>query len=162
MTYVQDMDNPLTSQEQLTALREAAYAGRLNGWRPYSKFPVAAAVMTVDGRIYGGAGNVECANFTLTKHAEETAVCAALADGALPRCGRAFLQAVYIPTVAGARAMPCGGCRQFLWEFSDENTLIVNEMPDGSEEFRALVELLPEPFGPRDLGITDSDNPTGA
>lgn len=149
----------MLTPEEIAALHTVAVEGRRKGWRPYSKFPVAAAVLTTDGRSYGGAGNVECANFTLTKHAEETALIAALADGALPRVGLAFVRAVYIPTVRGARAMPCGGCRQFLWEFSNAETLVVSELPDGSVETHRLVDLLPEPFGPSDLGITETDNP---
>src|ERR1700731_2902003 len=138
------MSTPLT-QKQLADLRDAAYAGRCKGWRPYSKFAVGAAVMTIDGKYYGGAGNVECANYTLTKHAEETALCEAIAMGAISRCGLAFLRAVYLATTDGHRVTPCGGCRQFLWEFSDEHTLVINELPNGRNEIRTLAKLMPLP-----------------
>jgi len=55
--------------------------------------------------------------------------------------------------------MPCGGCRQFIWEFSDKDTVIINELPDGGAEVTHLAALLPEPFGPDDLGIREEDNP---
>ena len=146
------------SEEQIVQMRKAAYAGVENGWRPYSKFPAAAATMAKSGKVYGGAGNVESSNFSLTKHAEETAMIAAIADGAIRNDGRTFLKAIYIPMIGGHRAMSCGGCRQFLWEFSDNQTMMINETPEGFE-IRPLTELLPEPFGPDDLGITEADNP---
>lgn len=149
---------------QIRRLRDAAYGGRPRGWRPYSKFAVAAAVLTKDGRAYGGAGNVECANYTLTKHAEETAVIAALVGGAFARSGRTFLRAVYLATAGQGKSKkskcaPCGGCRQFMWEFADEDTLVVMERPDGDLHIERLVDMLPDPFGPANLNIKDSDSP---
>jgi cytidine deaminase len=149
---------PITD-EQIRALRDAAIQGRAKGWRPYSRFAVGAAVLTVGGKIYGGAGNVECANYTLTKHAEETAILAAMADGAMACNGRQFIWAIYVATVNGKKAMPCGSCRQFIWEFSAEDTVVINELPSGVVESTRLARLLPDPFGPDDLGIREEDNP---
>ena len=154
---------PFTANE-IRKLRNAAYGGRPRGWRPYSKFAVAAAVLTKDGRAYGGAGNVECANYTLTKHAEETAVIAALVAGAFRRNGRIFLRAVYLATAGKgkskkSRCAPCGGCRQFMWEFADEETFVLMERPDGGLDIERLVDMLPDPFGPANLKIKDSDSP---
>jgi cytidine deaminase len=144
---------------QIRALHAAATDGRERGRRPYSNYPVAAAVLTVDDRIYGGPGNIECANYTLSKHAEETAVIAAMTDGAMTRVGRRFIRAIYLPTVAGRKAAVCGGCRQFVWEFSDSQTAVIVEIPEGGTQTTLLSELLPEPFGPDDLGIKDGDSP---
>jgi cytidine deaminase len=155
---------PRLTAKETRKLRKAAYGGRPRGWRPYSKFAVAAAVLTKDGRAYGGAGNVECANYTLTKHAEETAVIAALVGGAFPRNGRTFLRAVYLATAGKGKSKknkcaPCGGCRQFMWEFADEETLVLMERPDGGLDIERLVDMLPDPFGPANLKIKDSDSP---
>jgi cytidine deaminase len=120
-------------------------------WSPYSKFVVLAAVETVDGRVYGGS-NVENANFSLTKHAEEAAALAALADGALQRCGRAWLRTIYVQSDADSG--PCGGCRQFLNEFAaDEAVWVKHDTLKAEIAARPFRELLPFDFGPRHLGI---------
>jgi cytidine deaminase len=150
-------------RQQVDDLRATALAGRELGWRPYSKFPVGAAVLTIDNKIYGGAGNVECANYTLTKHAEETAVLAAIADRALlgsqggagARKNRRFIRAVYLATTGGEKITPCGSCRQFMWEFADHEAVVIIELPGGGEETVPLVELMLKPFGPETLGISD-------
>jgi cytidine deaminase len=111
---------PAIPDEDIKELHAKATGARKYGRRPYSEFPVAAAVLTSSGTTLGGAEKVECANYTLTKHAEETAIIQALADGELKRSGRAFIRAIYLPATDGPkRVMPCGGCRQFMWEFSD-------------------------------------------
>jgi cytidine deaminase len=149
------------SRRQLDDLRAAALTGRELGWRPYSKFPVGAAVLTIDNKIYGGVGNVECANYTLTKHAEETAVLAAIAGGALlgsqggAKKNRKFIRAVYLATTEEKEITPCGGCRQFMWEFADHSAVVIIELFGGGEETVPLVKLMPKPFGPETLGISD-------
>jgi cytidine deaminase len=131
----------------LDDLRAAAEGARRMHWAPYSNFVVLAAVETIDGRVYGGS-NVENVNFTLTKHAEETAVIAALADGALVRCGRQWLKTIYVQSSADSG--PCGGCRQFINEFAADDALWVKHDTTTSRPFR---DLLPFDFGPRHLGI---------
>jgi cytidine deaminase len=148
-------------------LREAARAGRRYGWRPYSKFPVAAAVLTVDGDIYGGPGNIECANYTLTKHAEETAIIVAISNGALETTSasgdmekrRRFLRAVYLPAIEGIPVSPCGGCRQMIWEFATNDAVVLRERGSGGHDVLPVRELFIEPFGPDDLRVKDSDSP---
>jgi cytidine deaminase len=136
---------------EIDALRAAAEAARQMNWAPYSTFVVLAAVETVDGRVYGGS-NVENANFTLTKHAEENAVVAALADGALVRCGRQWLQTIYVQSSADSG--PCGGCRQFINEFvADDAVWIKHDTAAGTVVSRPFRDLLPFDFGPRHLGL---------
>jgi cytidine deaminase len=151
---------PAITAEQIRELHAKAKAARKYGWRPYSEFPVAAAVLTKSGNTYGGAGNVECANYTLTKHAEETAIIQALAAGELKCSGQAFIRAVYLPaTDEPKRVMPCGGCRQFIFEFSDDETVVIAEVPGEDPEIHLLTDLLTEPFGPADTGKTAKDSP---
>lgn len=151
---------PAITDEDIKELHAKATGARKYGWRPYSEFPVAAAVLTASGKTFGGAGNVECANYTLTKHAEETAIIQALADGELKRSGRAFIRAIYLPaTDEPKRVMPCGGCRQFMWESSGTQTVVIAEMPGKDPEILLLTDLLKEPFGPDDVGKTEKDSP---
>lgn len=92
----------------LRKLRRAAHRGRRRGWWPYSRFAVGAAVLTKDGRVCAGPGNVECANYSLTKHAEETAVNTALSRGAFERrgpfCARSTSRPVAFPGSRGRSA----------------------------------------------------------
>lgn len=134
----------------ITALREAAQAARVMNWAPYSKYVVIAAVETIDGKVFGGS-NVENANFTLTKHAEETAVIAALADGAMARCRtRQWLKVIY--TLSEGDSAPCGGCRQFIAEFAADDAVWVADKPSG-QLVRPFWDLLPLDFGPRHLDV---------
>jgi cytidine deaminase len=134
----------------LDDLRAAAEGARKMNWAPYSRFVVLAAVETIDGRVYGGS-NVENVNFTLTKHAEETAVIAALADGALVRCGRQWLKTIYVQSSADSG--PCGGCRQFINEFAADDALWVkHDTTNDTTTSRPFRDLLPFDFGPRHLG----------
>jgi cytidine deaminase len=133
------------------ALRAAAEAARQMNWTPYSHFVVLAAVETVDGRVYGGS-NVENVNFTLTKHAEENAVVAALADGALVRSGRQWLRTIDVQSSTDSG--PCGGCRQFVNEFAaDDAVWIKHDTAAGTIVSRPFRDLLPFDFGPRHLGL---------
>jgi cytidine deaminase len=132
-------------EDRVTAMREAALAARASCYPRYSGFVVLAAVERTDGRVYGGA-NVEIVNYTLTKHAEEAAAMAAITDGALA-LGDRWLSAVYV-----RGAFPCGGCRQFLWEWAVPDAVCVVEQVDSdgvdsTREFH-LAELYPEPFDP--------------
>lgn len=126
-------------------LREAAQSARVASYPRYSGFRVLAAVERIDGRLYGGA-NVEVVNYSLTKHAEEAAVMAAISDGALA-LGDRWLRTVYV-----VGAPPCGSCRQFLSEWAIEDAQCVIDKP-GLEEVtvRRLADLMPEAFKPEML-----------
>lgn len=132
------------SEALLADLRDAARAALARCYAPYSGFMVIAAVETPQG-IFGGA-NVEVANYSLTKHAEEAAIMSAVAADA-PLANRGWLRTLYV--CGGA---PCGGCRQFIWEFGSERTEIVVDKPFGTVHWSGpITELLPLPFGPDDL-----------
>jgi cytidine deaminase len=131
---------------RIERLREAA-AGAAGACYPrYSGFKVLAAVERSDGNVYGGA-NVEIVNFTLTKHAEEAAALAAIADGAL-QLGDKWLAAIYTQG-----APPCGSCRQFLWEWALPGAVCFFEGGKGRTGLQQLPlsTLLLEPFDPSEL-----------
>ncbi len=130
---------------QLAALRKAAEDAAAACYPRYSGFGVLAAVERIDGKVYGGA-NIEVVNLSLTKHAEEAAAMAAIADGSLMLSDK-WLAAIYT-----RGAPPCGSCRQFLWEWAAPDAVCLIEEGNeqdgtGVKEFR-LADLLPVPFEP--------------
>lgn len=131
--------------DDLERLRAAAESARVMSWAPYTGAVVLASVRTTHGHYYGGT-NVEVANITLSKHAEEAAIMAALAAGALstPDGGkeRRCIDAVY------TTASPCGSCRQFILEFATDRCVVhIDGGPPHGGTFR-LLDLLPHAFGP--------------
>jgi cytidine deaminase len=132
------------SHQQWEALRMAAGKARDNAWCPYSHFPVGAAVMADDGRIFAGC-NVENASYPAGICAERVALGAAVAAGA-----RRFTRVVIV-SVADEPTPPCGICRQALVEFAP-NLEIMAFSPDGRASRWSLAELLPVPFTPASLG----------
>ena len=106
---------------------------------PYSKFPVGAAALVDDGRIISGC-NVENASYGLTLCAE----CALVSS--LHMTGGGRLVAFTCVDGAGSILMPCGRCRQLLYEHSIAGMLL--ETVSG---VRTIDEVLPDAFGPRQL-----------
>ena len=99
---------PNVSPKQLMAEAERA---RARAFAPYSKFPVGAALLASDGRVFHGC-NVENASFGLSICAERSAVFRAVGEGA-----REFV-AVAVTAGPGKGSSPCGACRQVLHEFA--------------------------------------------
>ena len=122
------------------ALRTAAQAAMTLAYAPYSEFAVGAAALVNDGRIVVGC-NVENASYGLTLCAECGVV------SALATSGGGALLALACVDAAGAALMPCGRCRQLLWEHGGAHMLI--DHPSGP---LPLAYLLPDAFGPSDLG----------
>jgi cytidine deaminase len=120
-------------------LRAAAQAVMRRAYAPYSKFAVGAAGLVDDGRLVAGC-NVENASYGVGLCAECGLVSALHATGG----GR--LVAVSCVDSAGEPLMPCGRCRQLLWEHGGADLQI--ETPHG---VRAMREVLPDAFGPEDL-----------
>ncbi|MCA9084857.1 MAG: cytidine deaminase [Planctomycetaceae bacterium] len=102
-------------QELVAASREA----RGRAYAPYSQYPVGAAVLTASGRIFAGC-NVENSSYGNTICAERVAVCSAVAEG-----HREF-QAIVV-SLTGV-AVPCGTCRQFLYEFNPEMMVLLDDL----------------------------------
>ncbi len=124
-------------------VREHAIRASVTSYSPYSKVRVGAAGYTTDGRIVEGA-NVENASYGLTLCAE----CSLVSD--LIRQGGGRLAAVAIVAGDHQPIAPCGRCRQLLFEHGGNGLLI--DAGEGREP-KHLHELLPDAFGPEDLGI---------
>ena len=120
------------------SLVAAARLARDRAHAPYSHFKVGAALADMDGRVYLGC-NIENATFGLTICAERVAVFHALSEGA-----RRF-SAVAVVADAENVAPPCGACRQILWEFCGDVSLILANLA-GRQETLSLKELFPRPF----------------
>jgi cytidine deaminase len=121
------------------ALRARALDETKNSYVPYSHFPVGAAALVDDGRTVSGC-NVENASYGLSLCAECGLVSSLVASGG----GR--LIAVVAVHGDGEILMPCGRCRQLLYEFGGKELLV-----DSKSGPKPLGELLPDSFGPEDL-----------
>jgi cytidine deaminase len=124
-------------------LRRAREA-RANAYAPYSNFPVGAALLSRDGRVFTGV-NVENASFGLTTCAERTAVTRAMADGV-----RDFVAIAVVGPDDEVGTPPCGSCRQILHEAGPE-LLVVTPAGGGEVRITPLPELLPGAFGGEQL-----------
>ncbi|TCJ94503.1 cytidine deaminase [Nocardia alba] len=120
-------------------LRDKAIRTMGSAYAPYSGFAVGAAALSADGRIVSGC-NVENVSYGLTLCAECVLI------GNLFVSGGGRLIAVSVTDSRGEILMPCGRCRQLLFEHGGGDLLV--DHPDGP---KPLAELLPYAFGPDDL-----------
>jgi cytidine deaminase len=120
-------------------LLEHARAALSHAYVPYSKYPVGAAALTDDGRIISGC-NVENASYGLTLCAE----CALVSS--LHMTGGGLLAAFVCVDGAGEILMPCGRCRQLLYEFRAPGMQLMTV-----SGIRTMDEVLPDAFGPQHL-----------
>ncbi|MGG7463990.1 MULTISPECIES: cytidine deaminase [unclassified Plantibacter] len=120
-------------------LHASAKEAMTHAYVPYSKFPVGAAALVDDGRVISGC-NVENASYGLTLCAE----CALVSS--LHMTGGGRLVAFACVDGNGNTLMPCGRCRQLLYEHSAEGMLL-----DTLSGIRTIDEVLPDAFGPRQL-----------
>lgn len=111
---------------------------------PYSNFPVGAAILCADGTVFTGC-NVENAAYGSTICAERTALVKAVSEG-----HRDDLERIAVVGCSADYCWPCGACRQMLYEFNPNMTVLVAK---GNSEFVSmkLHELLPHGFGPKSL-----------
>src|SRR5258708_9269453 len=127
------------SQEQREHLLQSAREAMQRAYAPYSHFKVGAALLTSEGRIFSGC-NVENASYGLTNCAERTAIFSAVAQAGPGLIIRAIV-------VVNNHEVPCspfGACRQVIYEFCPEATVIFL----GANTWREvpIAELLPEGF----------------
>lgn len=125
-------------------LRGEARTVLARAYAPYSRFPVAAAALVDDGRVVVGV-NVENASYGLGLCAECGLVSALHAGGG----GRLVAFTCLGPD--GGFLTPCGRCRQILLEHGGPELLV-----DGPDGPRLLADLLPDAFGPHELGRAEA------
>ncbi|MEY4655749.1 MAG: cytidine deaminase [Rhodoluna sp.] len=120
-------------------LKAAAVQAMKHAYAPYSHFPVGAAALVDDGRIVSGC-NVENASYGVGLCAE----CGLVSN--LSMTGGGKLIAFYCVDGAENILMPCGRCRQLLFEHSQTGMLLQT-----TSGIKTIEEVLPDAFGPRDL-----------
>jgi cytidine deaminase len=127
------------------ALTSQAVAVSRRAYAPYSHYPVGAAATVDDGRVVVGC-NVENAAYGVVLCAECGVVSSLHATGG----GR--LTHVVCVNGEGDVIMPCGRCRQLLWENGGATLEVMT--PSG---VRTMAEVLPDAFGPEDLEAVHGD-----
>ena len=131
------------SEQDNQSLIETAAAARLRSVAPFSDFLVGAALRTKDGKVFTGC-NVESASYGLTVCAERVAIWKALSEGE-----RDFTNLVIVADTEQLTP-PCGTCRQIIWEFCKQATILLANLRGQREEVN-IAELLPKAFDARFL-----------
>ncbi|WP_329028550.1 cytidine deaminase [Streptomyces sp. NBC_01423] len=134
------MTAPAFTDTDWETLRTAARDAMSRAYAPYSGYPVGVAARVDDGRTITGC-NVENASYGIGLCAE----CGLVSQ--LHATGGGRLTHFTCVDGTGAILVPCGRCRQLLYEFGGPE--LVLETPDG---LRTLDEMLPQAFGPSHLG----------
>lgn len=136
------------TEAEWEGLRATAETASLSAWAPYSNFRVGVALLLDDGKIVAGC-NVENASYGLTMCGENVAIGAAvLSTRETPPVVIAAYTMARDSRNEPMPAMPCGKCRQLLYEFGGPECLV-----NGDGTRRPLSELLPGAFGPADVGV---------
>lgn len=127
----------VADEDLINAAREA----RKNSYCRYSGFSVGAAILDDQDRLHVGC-NVENASYPLGNCAEAAAIAAMVQEG-----GKRIIR---IAVVGGsgdeAPCKPCGGCRQRIFEFADDRTVIITMDGNGDWQQYSVAELLPSGF----------------
>ncbi len=130
---------PISGTVDWESLRTRARELTERAYAPYSHFPVGAAALVDDGRVVTGC-NVENAAYGVALCAE----CGLISD--LVASGGGRLVAFTCANALGERLMPCGRCRQLLWEHGGADLLV--DTPLG---VLSMAEVLPQAFGAADI-----------
>ena len=131
--------SPLSPQERQSLLAAAREALQ-RAYARYSNFRVGAAVLTEQGEIFAGC-NVENASYGLTICAERSAIFTAVQSTKAPKLA---IRAVAVVNGDDVPCSPCGACRQVIFEFGENATVIFK----GQREYQemSIADLLPESF----------------
>jgi cytidine deaminase len=127
-------------------LIEAAITASEAAFAPFSNFRVGAVVETDDGKLFKGC-NIESSSYGLTVCAERVAIWKALSEGY-----KSFKSVVVVADTESLTP-PCGACRQIIWEFCRDASVIFANLSGKSEKFKAS-DLLPHAFDARFLKQT--------
>jgi cytidine deaminase len=128
----------------INELIEEAKKAREMAYVPYSNFPVGAALLTSDGKVYRGC-NIENAAYTMCNCAERTALFKAFSEGDKNYSMLAVVADTDRP------CSPCGACRQVIAELCDKEMVVVLTNLKGDIQKLTVRELLPGAFSPEDL-----------
>lgn len=118
-------------------LYEIAFEIRENAYAKYSNFKVGSALLSKSGKVYIGV-NVENSSYGATICAERSAISQGVT------CGEQEFIAIAIAGSHG-KTLPCGICRQVIFEFSRDIDIIVSD-EEGDIEILQIDELLKRGF----------------
>ena len=133
------MPSTTVSQGQRTRLLKAARGAMKNAYARYSDFRVGSALLTSKGKIFVGC-NVENASYGVTNCAERTAIFSAIAQAG----PKLEIRAIAVVNDKDVPCSPCGACRQVIYEFGPDATVIFKGKKGWKESH--INELLPEGF----------------
>lgn len=108
-----------------------------NAYAPFSKFTVGAALLSETGEVFTGV-NVENSSLGATICAERTAFVKAVSEGSQK------FKTIAVVSGEGA-VLPCGICRQFMFEFGDDLRIVTGDDADNLKVY-GIKDLLPEGF----------------
>jgi cytidine deaminase len=128
----------------VSRLVEAARAAREHAVADFSHFKVGAALETETGEIITGC-NVENASYGLTICAERVAIFKALSEG------RRRFTRIAVVADTSSPTPPCGACRQIIWEFCGDITVVLASLKETKATLQ-MKDLLPLPFDKSLLG----------
>lgn len=122
----------------LRDLIETAKEVREKAFAPYSNFKVGSAVISKNGKIFSGC-NMESASYGLTVCAERVAIWKAFSEG------ETELISIAVAAATEELLIPCGVCRQVIWEFCGD-IIVTSANLKGDVEEIPIKELLPRAF----------------
>jgi len=127
---------------------QVAIEAQNKAYAPYSHFPVGALAISSNGKKFNGC-NIESVDYTLTSHAEMTAI------NNMVSSGEQKLQKIYISLKSEQIPVPCGLCRQKMIEFAEQDDMKIITINNSKEELKiyqfTLKELYPYPFSKKHL-----------
>ena len=126
--------------EMYENLLSSAKQASENSYSPYSEFSVGASVLYESGRIYTGC-NVENASYGLSLCAERCAISSAISSGEKTK-----IKAIAIYSPNQPKCLPCGACRQWIYEFADNDAKIILQDENNSPLVLTLGDIFPYGF----------------
>ncbi|QKS70863.1 cytidine deaminase [Paenalkalicoccus suaedae] len=126
------------------ALINEAKQARERAYVPYSTFKVGAALLSKDGKVYGGC-NIENAAYSMCNCAERTAIFKAVSEGVTE------FDALAVVADTEGPVSPCGACRQVMSELLQPETIVYLTNLRGDISQTSVGELLPGAFSKGDL-----------
>jgi cytidine deaminase len=132
--------NLMTNEELIKLAKEV----QKKAHAPYSKFRVGSALLTEDGEVFTGC-NIENSSYSLTICAERVAIFKAYSEG------KRKFKKIAIVSDSKNFISPCGACRQVLMDLAGGELEVILTNSMGEIKIFKLSELLPLPFGSKDL-----------
>jgi cytidine deaminase len=129
----------MVNASEVPMLKDAATAVRLRAYAPYSKFKVGAALRATSGGVHLGC-NVENVAYPEGTCAEAGAIAAMIA------AGDTRIAEIHVIADSPDPVPPCGGCRQKIAEFADQDVRVTMHTTDGKALTMTVAELLPGVF----------------